>query len=123
MTATAGMIVTIRDGRCLDAVELPSPGPEQSIDMRRPDDRFLGHLEVGGVEDERLRLEPAHAPVEGDQLLERAAFVEVGIVEAADEDVWGVRKAVGACEVDRRVRREVRQWVLALDLPAGEVVD
>jgi hypothetical protein len=37
--------------------------------------------------------------VEGDQLLERAALVEGGVVEAADHDVRNVLEAVGAEQV------------------------
>ena len=61
-------------------------------------------LELRRVEDERPRLEAADAAVEGDQLLEGAALVEVGVVEAADHDVADVLEAVGAQQVLRRVR-------------------
>ena len=81
-----------------------------------------GHLEVRGVEDERPGLEAAHAAVEGDQLLEGAALVEVGVVEAADHDVADVLEAVGAQQVLRRVRREVGERVLAVDATLREVV-
>ena len=59
--------------------------------------------------------------MERDQLLERAALVELGVVEAADHDVGDVREAVGAQQVLGRRRREVRQRVLALDAPLVEV--
>ena len=49
---------------------------------------------------------PADAAVEGDQLLEGAALVELGVVEAADHDVGDVLEAVGAQQVLWRVRRE-----------------
>ena len=81
-----------------------------------------GYLEVGGVEDERPRLEAAHAAVEGDQLLEGAAFVEVGVVEAADHDVADVLEAVGAQQVLRRVGREMGERVVAVDAALREVV-
>ena len=68
-----------------------------------------------GMEDERPRLRAAEAAVEGDQLLERAALVELGVVEAADHDVGDVLEAVGAKQVLRRGRREGRQRVLALE--------
>ena len=67
------------------------------------------------VEDERLGLRAAEAAVERDQLLEGAALVEVGVVEGADHDVGDVREPVRAEQVPRRVRREVRERVLALD--------
>ena len=79
-------------------------------------------LEVRRVQDERARLEAADAAVERDQLLERAALVELGVVEAADHDVGDVLEAVGAQEVLRRGRRERRERVLALDAAVREVV-
>src|SRR4051812_50180712 len=63
---------------------------------RRSDERLVARLERGGVEDEGLRLRPAEAAVEGDELLERAGLVEHGVVEAADHDVGDVHEAVGA---------------------------
>ena len=74
------------------------------------------------VQDERPRLEAAEAAVEGDQLLERAALVELGVVEAADHDVGDVLEAVGAQQVSRRGGRERSERVLALDPAVGEVV-
>ena len=86
------------------------------------EDRPVRDLEVGGVEDERAGLEAADAAVEGDQLLEGAAFVEVGVVEAADHDVADVLEAVGAEQVLGRVGREVGERVVALDAALREVV-
>ncbi len=63
----------------------------------------------------------AHAAVEGDQLLEGAALVELGVVEAVDHDVGDVGEAVGAREVLGGRRREGRERVLALHAPRGEV--
>ena len=45
---------------------------------------------------------PPMPAVERDQLLERAALVELGVVEAADHDVRDVREAVRAEQVPRR---------------------
>ena len=42
------------------------------------------------MQDERPRLRPSEPAVERDQLLERAALLELGVVEAVDQDV-------GAC--------------------------
>ena len=81
-----------------------------------------GTLELRRVQDERPRLQAADASVEADQLLERAALVELGVVEAADHDVGDVLEAVGAQEVPRGGGRERRQRVLAVDAPVGEVV-
>ena len=58
---------------------------------------------------------PAQPAVEGDQLLERAALLELGVVEAVDHDVRDVLEAVGPAQVIGRARRERRQRVLALD--------
>ena len=68
------------------------------------------------------RLGPADPAVERDQLLERAALLEIRVVEAADHDVGHVREPVRAEQVARRVRGERRQRVLALDRSVGEVV-
>ena len=74
------------------------------------------------MQDEGAGLQAADASVEADQLLERAALVELGVVEAADHDVADVLEAVGAQEVPGRGGRERRQRVLTLDAPVGEVV-
>jgi hypothetical protein len=50
-------------------------------------------------QDEAARLRPAEAAVEGDQLLERAGFVERRVIEAADHDVGDVREGVRAPQV------------------------
>ena len=57
--------------------------------------------------------------MEGDQLLEGAALVEFGVVEAADQDVGDVAEAIGAQEVVGRGRRERGERILALDLPSA----
>ena len=64
----------------------------------------------------------AEAAVEADQLLERAALVELGVVEAAHHDVADVLEAVGAQEVLGRGGRERGERVLALDAAVREVV-
>ena len=74
------------------------------------------------MEDEGSGLRAPEAAVEGDQLLERAALVELGVVEAADHDVGDVREAVGAQQVPRRGRRERGQRIVALDAALVEVV-
>ena len=91
-----------RDRRSFRAPAVLEPLPPAGKDAVHggcAEDRPLGHLEVGGVEDERPGLEAADAAVEGDQLFEGAAFVEAGVVEAADHDVADVLEAVGAEEV------------------------
>jgi hypothetical protein len=50
------------------------------------------------MQDERARLEAADAHVEGDQLLEGAALVKLGVV-APDHDVRDMGEAAGAQEV------------------------
>ena len=74
------------------------------------------------MEDEGPRLEAADAAVERDQLLEGAALVEIGVVEAPDHDVADVLEAVGPKQVLRRMRREQRERVFALDATLAEVV-
>ena len=71
---------------------------------RRAHDRLVRHEKPLGVQDEGAGLEAAQAPVEGDQLLERTALVEVGVVEAADHDVRDVREPIRAQQVIGRVR-------------------
>ena len=74
------------------------------------------------MQHERLRLRSAEPAVEGDQLLEGAALVELGVVEASHHDVCDMLEAVGSEQVLRRVRREPRERVLALDAAVSEVV-
>ena len=81
-----------------------------------PDDRLRGHRQLGRVEQERPRLRPAEPAVERDQLLEGAALVERGVVEAADQQMSATcakpsvrRRCCGACGEKRRER------ILALD--------
>ena len=74
------------------------------------------------MQQERPRLRAAHAAVEGDQLLERAAFVELLVVEAVHHDVGDVGEAVGAQQVRRGRGRELRQRVLALHAALAQVV-
>jgi hypothetical protein len=74
------------------------------------------------MQDERARLESTESAVEGDQLLESAALVEVWFVEAADHDVGDVREAVGSQQVAGGGRRERGERVVAFDAPIGEVV-
>jgi hypothetical protein len=59
--------------------------------------------------------------VEGDQLLERTALIERGVVEAADEQVGRVRETVGAKKMLRRRGREERQRILAVDAVLLEI--
>src|SRR3954451_25200262 len=74
-----------------------------------------------GMQDERPRLRAAQAAVEADELLEGAALVEHGVIEAADHEVGHVREAVGALEMARRGSGEGRERVLALDALLVEV--
>ena len=72
------------------------------MDLRRADDRLGRHRQLDRMQDERPRLGPAQSAVERDQLLERAALLELGVVEAVDHDVGDVLEAVGAQQVRRR---------------------
>src|SRR5215211_5036968 len=104
------------------AGEEPPPAPEHVVDVRSADDGLFRARQRDRGKDERSRLRTAHSAVEGDQLLERAALVEVGVVEAPGHDVGDMRKAVRAEEVARRVGRERCEWILALDPAVFEVV-
>ena len=103
-------------------LESAPPPDEDAVHARGAEDRARRHLELRRVEDERAGLHAAEAAVEADQLLERAALVELGVVEAADHDVADVLEAVGAQQVLGRGGRERRERVLALDAAFGEVV-
>jgi len=85
------------------------------------EDRPFGNGQLDGVEDERLRLRPSEPAVEGDELLEGAALVELRVVEAPDHDVGDVLEAVCAEEMVRGVRRERGERILADDTPVGQV--
>ena len=61
--------------------------------------------------------------MEGDELLEGAALVHHGVVEAVHHDVGDVRERVRAPQVVGGVRREGRERILALDPPVLEVVN
>src|SRR5215211_2569319 len=76
------------------ALERPAPAGEHAVDLLRADDRLVAHGQPHRVEQERPGLRAAEAAVEGDQLLEGAAFLEAGLVEAADHDVGDVGEAV-----------------------------
>ena len=69
----------------------------------RAQDRTLGNGEPDWVEDERPCLRAAEPAVKRDQLLEGATLVEVGVVEAPNDDVRDVREAVRPQQVLRRV--------------------
>ena len=68
---------------------------------RSAHERRVGERQLGGRQDERARLEAAHATVERDQLLERATLVQLGVVEAVHEEVGRVREPVRAEQVLR----------------------
>src|SRR5437763_86624 len=97
------------------ALKRRSPAREQRMDGGRADDRLCGSGQSERMEDERPRLRSAESAVERDQLLERAAFVKCGVVEAVHEQVGSVRESVGAKKVTRGVGREARERILALD--------
>ena len=102
-------------------VEPLPPADQDLVNGGRTDDLRLGHLELRGMQDERPRLRAADAAVERDQLLERAAGLHPGVVEAADHDVGDVVESVRAEEMLRRIRREAGQRVVAVDRAVGEV--
>ena len=85
------------------------------------DDRLVGNGQLGRVQDERPRLRAAEPAVERDQLFERAALFEVGVVEAVNHDVGGMLKSVGAPQVRGGIGRKRLERVLTLD-PAGRQI-
>ena len=99
----------------------PTPGAQQRVDGLGPHDRLARGRQRCRVQDERPGLRAAQPAVERNQLLERAAFLECRIEEAADEDVGGVREPVGSEEVLRSGRRERLQRIDSFDLAALEV--
>ena len=82
-----------------------APAEKHAVHLLRADDLLLGRCQRDRVEDEGPRLRAAEPAVERDQLLERAALVEIGVVEAADHEVGDVGETVRAQQVMRRVRR------------------
>ena len=101
------------------ALQPAAPPRQHPVHRGGADDRLVGDRQRLGMQDERLGLRPSEPAVEADQLLERAALVALGVVEAADHDVRDVREAVGAQEVGRGGRRERGQRILALHPPGG----
>ena len=85
-------------------VERASPADEDVVHRGGADDRLTGHRQRHRMQDERLGLRAAEPAVERDQLLERAALLEVGVVEAVDHDVGDVLESVGAAQMGRRAR-------------------
>jgi hypothetical protein len=86
-------------GTPIPALQGVAPPGEQRVDGGRADDRLGRDREVRRVQDERPRLGSAEPAMEGDQLLERAPLLVLGVVEAADGDVGDVREGVRAQQV------------------------
>ena len=114
--------------RCRPAARAQASSPlsrwcqPSRISARRPrQDLTVRHGQPDRVQDERLRLRPSDPAVEGDQLLEGAALVEHGVVEAPDHDV----RDVGNPSVRSRCRRALGEKrgerILALDAAVPEV--
>ena len=99
-----------------------APAREHRVHLLGADDRLGRDRQLDRVQDERPGLGSAQAAVEGDQLLERAALLELGVIEAVDHDVGDVLEPVGPAQVRGGVGRERRQRVLALDPPLVQVV-
>src|SRR5580765_2260246 len=104
------------------AVQSGSPASEQEVDRRGADNWCVGDRERCRVEKKRSSLGTAEPPVEGDQLLERAAFFQSVVVETPDHDVGDVGKAVCAQQMLGSVPRERCQWIDSVDAARGEVV-
>ena len=82
----------------------------------------VGSGSLAEAEDEWSGLRATESAVEGDQLLERAALVELGVIEAADHDVGDVRESIRALQVPGRRRRERGQGIVTIDATLVEVV-
>src|SRR5580765_203587 len=104
------------------AIQVGPPASEQEVDRRGADNRCVGDRERCRVEKKRSSLGAAEAAVEGDQLLERAAFFQSLVVEAPDHDVGDVGEAVCAQQMSGSVPRERCQWIDSVDAARGEVV-
>src|SRR5207247_10150327 len=64
-----------------------SPAHQHVVHRGRAPDRLRREWQLHRGEDERLGLRAAEPAVEGDQLLEGAGLLELGVVEAVDHDV------------------------------------
>jgi hypothetical protein len=93
------------------------------VNARPANERCVGQREGRGEENEGPCLGAAQPAVEGDELLEGASLVELGVVEAPDHDVRDVREAVRSKQMHRSVGREDRKRVLALDAILAEIAD
>ena len=116
------LVASSEVGRCFVTVEQLPPADEESMHLLGAENRVVRHRQLGRVKDERPRLRPAEPSVEADQLLERAPFLEHGVVEAPDHDVGHVLEPVGAQKMPRGVGREGCERVLSLHPAVGEVV-
>src|SRR6476659_5301924 len=106
-TVESGTEVSIALGSAaVNSLKQRAPAGQHLMHVRGADDLLLGQRKLDRSEDERPRLGPAHAAVERDQLLERAAALEGRVVEAVHVDVRRVLEAVGAEQVPSSVRRE-----------------
>src|ERR1700733_12289354 len=92
-------------GHCeLRALERVAPADQHVVDGGGSHDRVLRHRQRYRMQDERLGLRSAQSAVERDQLLERAALLELRVVEAVDHDVGHVFESIRPQQVGRRAR-------------------
>jgi hypothetical protein len=85
------------------------------VHLSRPDDRLRRERQLDRMKQKGAGLRAADAAMEGDQLLERTALFELGLVEAVDDDVGRMFEAVGPPQVRRGVRRERRERIFPFD--------
>ena len=104
------------------ALQPAPPAGEQGVDARRR--RRSARRAAGSAAGWRMNARvcgPPSPPWNEISSSNAQPSSSVGVVEAADHDVGDVREAVGAQQVPRRARREVRERVLALDAAVVEV--
>src|SRR3954451_23667000 len=92
-----------------------APTAQHVMDGSGPDQRRIWGGEPARMEDEGRGLSSTEPAVERDQLLESAAFLELGIVEAVDENVGGVLESVGPEQMSRRIGSKWLEWIVTLD--------
>src|SRR6187200_726209 len=112
------LVRVLADGVALEAV---SPAAKELVYRRRADDRLVRQGELRRVENERPRLRSTQPAVEANELLERAALVQLWVVEAPDHDVGHVGETVRPSQMARGRGGERRERVFPFDTIVRQV--